>query len=565
VVAAAVGLVGMAVARAADHPDSMTQPVADGCNRSQLALLAEGGVGLTDVAHPTMFPSWVYVDGDNSPKTLEGTVLGTHTAGTDLFGVHDTYDVNIDVSVAPGYEHLLSTRNAAESPPQIHTEWESGLVPMWAWPSAGDRVRETGSFIWDCGHWQGGSRNYPNSDFLPGDPAAALGQEQIGGEAAEIHPVQELATWRRQSPLSFGQPVSQLDVYLSNQGGKAKAVMECALTSQAHPDAAPQRIAAGEGCSQLQPLAGRDYTYRLDGPGPRPSQDAVLSAEVIDRGRHNAPEAEAVVVDDHVQVTVPFSQVPASSTLQDLGITVRAWWSTDARPTRAFKVTVERLQVFNNLDGDIGEDKSDPSVDAPGEWNMFLDTAGSWVNVHEAVPGLRKVPNAAGSAAGSELDVSGLAPQAVGVPADGSLRLFVDARECDLPGYKDCPADELDFGQFPGRSEIVVPVSSLSGGSTTVVLHPPVCVVDFACPEEMSKPSQCPVGCWQMAFKIEDVTVAGAALAQHRIEGDGTPAGTTVDGVRRAAVLPPITRYGLDQGEENDRVAAIVRELRSRR
>lgn len=556
-------LVGVAVARAADHPDSKTQPVTDGCNRSQLALLGEAAANLVSVDRPTVFPSWVYVNGDNGPKTLEGTVRGTHTAGTDLFGVHETYDTNIDVEPDPGYEGLLSSRNAEESPPQIHTEWESGLIPMWAWPSAGDRVRETGSWIWDCGHWQAGSRKYPNSDNLPGDPLAVIGEEEIGGESAEIHPIQELATWRRQSSIAAA---SQLDVYLSNQGGKAKAVMECALSSPTHEVEAASRIAAGQGCSRLQTIAGRDYTYRLDAPGPRPSADSVLQAQVVPRVSHHGPAAAvAEVVDDHVEVTVPFSGVAVSKELQDFGVTVLASWSTGAAPVRTFQVSMNQLQVFNNLDGDIGQDAANPSVDAPGEWNMFLDVAGKWRNVHESVPGLRKVPNASGRLAGSVLDVSGFAPMFVTVPADGDFHVFVDARECDLPGYTDCPADELDFGQFPGRADLVRPVSTLAGSTTVFVLHPPVCH-NNGCPEDQSDASQCPGGCWQMTYTVQDVTgsLIGVGIGSHTVVGDGTGLGTLVDGVV-GRTLPswrdPVTHYGPDQDEEHVVVEAAVRRV----
>jgi len=255
VVVTVVLLAGSAAAvRAASHPDSKTQSIADGCNRTQLGLLGEAALTMASAPHPTPFPSWVYVNGDNRPKTVEGTVLGTHTAGTDLFGVHDTYDVNFDVVPDPAYEGLLSTRNAAEKPGQIHTEWESGLAPLFAWPATGDRVRETGSEIWDCGHWQEGERKVPSSDLLPGDPLGEAGVEQVGGEDIEIHPISELATWRANGDFTpFGQPASvrasSLDVALSNQGGKAKGVEECALTLPTGDSNLAGRLVAGRGCS----------------------------------------------------------------------------------------------------------------------------------------------------------------------------------------------------------------------------------------------------------------------------------------------------------------------------
>ena len=181
----AVGLLvvaGSLVAAASSGPDSKTQPLQDGCNRSNLILLAQGGIGLTGTPQlPPVAAQWVYVNGDRTPRTLEGSVLATHTAGSDLFGVHDTYDANFDVAPDPAFTSLLSSRNGLESPPQIHTEWESGVSPFWAWPSPGDRVRETGSWIWDCGHWQDGDRQISGGDNVPGDPLGTAGVEPIGG------------------------------------------------------------------------------------------------------------------------------------------------------------------------------------------------------------------------------------------------------------------------------------------------------------------------------------------------------------------------------------------------
>ena len=571
-------LSGAVVARAVDHPDSKTQSIADGCNRSQLALLAEGGAGLTDVAHPTTFPSWVYVNGDRKPKTLEGTDLATHTAGSDLFGVHRTYDANFDIRPDGGDSPLLSSRNAQEAPPQIHTEWESGLVPSWAWPSPGDRVRETGSWIWDCGHWQDGHRSVPNGDYVPGDPLGTAGVEPIGGEEAEIHPIQELATWRRQGafvPAGAAGPVqaSRLDVYISNQGGKAKAVEECAVGSPSHPAAVAVRLAAGDGCSELQDVTKQNYTYVLAAPGPAPSPAARLEVQQDVRASHDAPTPVASVDGDKVRITVPFASVKATKGLQDFGATWRAWWAADPTPVARFRVTLERFSILNNLDGDIHESSKDPSEDDPAEWNLYLDASDTWLNLHDPrpgqtdlVPGLGQVPNAAQR---RPFDLTAIAPIDVALPATGSFRMFADARQCDLPGYVDCPVgNEIDFPITPGRSEIVLPVSELQGRTTEVRLHPVVCQPNQGCPEENSDPSLCPPaggsGCHELAFRIEDTS--SSTVPARVIAGDGTAAGTTVDG-GPAAALPwwqlPALHYSVDQNEENTQIRRVIAQLRS--
>ena len=572
-----------------EHPDSKTQPLDDGCNRSQLALLGEAALTMEAGPHPSGFSSWVYVDGDNSMKTLEGEVLGTHTAGTDLFGVHDTYDLNIDVKPDPAYEHLLSTRNAEEEPApigQIHTEWESGLAPLFAWPSPGDRVRESGSEIWDCGHWQDGDRKVPEGDFIPGDPLGTAGAEEIGGEEIEIHPIAELATWRKSGafvPGSASVPVNatQLDVAISNQGGKAKGVEECALVAPAHPTAIADHVATGQGCSTLQTVAGRDYTYRLDAPGPAPSSASQLLVQQDVHYSHNGPDTtavRAVVNGDHVDITVPFSSVAPSTEVQDFGATWHAWWSDDAAAPHRFLVRVTGLHIHNNLESDAGDDSANPSITPEGEWNMYVDRSGQWTNLHDPregqvdyVPALGSVPSAKDGAVA--LDVGSVPPAIVVLPDDGALHLFVDARECDQPGYVDCPTNNelAATGKSAGRAEISLPVSQLVGTDTTVVIHPPICAPNTPCPEEKNPQSLCgDTGCYDVTFDVTEIADPAVAtpVAVVMVAGDGTGAGTLVDG-HPAGSLPwwiePETSYAVDEGEENVVVARVIELMRQNR
>jgi len=568
--------------RAADHPDSRTQSVADGCNRTQLGLLGEAAATMEAGPHPTPFASWVYVDGDNSPRTLEGQVLGTHTAGTDLFGVHDTYDLNIDVQPDPGYDQLLSSRNAAESPGQIHTEWESGNAPLFAWPSVGDHVRETGSEIWDCGHWQEGDRKVPGGDFAPGDPLGTAGAEPIGGEEIEIHPISELATWRVNGDFVPGgqrRPVhaSRLDVAISNQGGKAKAVEECALLAPGHPANVAGRLVSGLDCSQLQDVTGRDYTYVLTPPGPRPSPRSQLRVQQDVRYIDHGPPPSSVRIDavgDEAVITVPFSDIARSTGRQGFGATWHAWWSDDRTPSHRFRVTLERLVIRNNLDVDSGDTNGNPTITPEGEWNMFVEAGRQWTNLHDPRPGhvdyvpeLGAVPSA--EAAPQALPIDRVPSTDVSLPDGAALHLFSDARECDQPGYVDCPTrNELAAtGRSAGRSEISLPVAQLAGHSTTVTVHPPVCAAGADCPEDRNPPSLCPQGCYELTFRIDDVTI-GRPVPAPAIVGDGTPAGTSVGGRRASSFawwIAPPTTYGPDQGEENITVARVIDMLRADR
>jgi hypothetical protein len=574
-----VAALALGATSAGSHPDSLSQPLRDGCDRSELLLLGEATVDLVHRSTMEVAPEWVYVgagDGTRTIRTLEGTVLATHTAGSDLFGSHKTYDLNIDVAPDPGYEDLLSTRNDAERPPQIHTEWEPLYVPTWAWPSPNDHVRETGSWIWDCGHWQEGSRRVPGSDAVPGDPLGDAGVEHIGGEEAEIHPISELATWR--TPRGFvppgrhdPTPMSQLDVYISDQGGGAKAVEECAL-SPANPGEQPKRVTADGGCSELQDVTGRDYTYVVHAP-PRPARDAKLRWEEIDRASHNAPAAIVTPSDDSITVKVPFSREKPSSDLQDFGATYRVWWERDNSTVHRFRVSLRRLDIFNNLDKDAGSEQQNPEVglvSPNGEWNVYLDVSGGWRTLHAEIKraGIGDLDNVPSSspAKPTTYDLAKLAASEVDLLDGTNFRMFVDARDCDEPGFVDCPADhELDFSQHPGRAEMVMPVSELVGKTTTFLIHARNCPVSGGCPEEDSDPA-CKGPCYDLAFTVTDVDARGPTVTQN-VTGDGTPGGTTVNGIA-ATDMPwwvgPLTPVSLDQNEEASFIRKAIEDLRRR-
>jgi len=568
-----------AAAPGGGHPDSLSQPLSDGCNRSQLLLLSEAAVDLVHRSTMEVAPEWVYVgagDGTRTIRSLEGTVLASHTAGQDLFGSHKTYDLNIDVAPDHGYEDLLSSRNNEETPPQIHTEWEPLYVPTWVWPSPGDHVRETGSWIWDCGHWQEGSRKIPESDLLPGDPLGDTGVEHIGGEEAEIHPISELATWR--TPRGFvppGQmrpaPVSQLDVYISNQGGGAKAVEECAL-SPTNPTEQPKRVTADGGCSELQDVTGHDYSYVLKAPGTPPS-GAKLQWRQIARASHEAPAATVTASKDSITVKIPFSKKKPSMSLQDFGATYQVWWSKSAAPVHRFRVSLTRLDIFNNLDKDAGSEQMNPEVAAVspnGEWNVYLDVTGQWRTLHSEIKnaGLGDLDNVPSSspAKPTTYALSTLKTSEVDLTDGTNFRMFVDARECDLPGFVDCPADhELDFAQHAGRAEMVVPVWRLAGRSTTFLFHAPNCPASGDCPEEDSDPV-CKGPCYDLAFTVTDVAAPHASHAQV-VAGDGTAAHTTVDGVSASDLswwVDPLTPVSLDQNEEGPFIRKAITDLERR-
>jgi len=284
---------------------------------------------------------------------------------------------------------------------------------------------------------------------------------------------------------------------------------------------------------------------------------------------HHGPalrRVKAVVRGDNVVITVPFTGVGPSKDLQDFGATWRAWWS-DSAPVSRFRVTLESVRVNNNLGVDNPANANNPTNKPTSAWNMYVNVGNDWVNLHDPrpghvdyIPGLGAVPSAKPKPV--SLSASAVRPFDVSLAPGAALRVFTDARECQQPGYVDCPTTELGLnGRSAGRAELSLPVEQLTGRSTTVTIHPPVCNGTGDCPEDRNPASLCPVGCYDLVYRIDDVTAAPVA---QQVAGDGTSAGSTINGRPASAAgwwIAPVTRYGPDQGEENVMVARILGEL----
>jgi hypothetical protein len=562
---------GGGYATASDHPDSVNQPLRDGCNRSNLVYLGEATAALEHEGGPDAAPEWSYVVDPDHPneirtiRTVVGGVVASHTAGQDLFGNHRTYDLNVDIAPDAAYAGLLSTRNERETPPQIHTEWESGLVPLWAWPTKGDRARETGSWIWDCGHWQTGTRSISKSDDIPGDPLGDAGVERIGGEEAEIHPISELATWR--APQAFVPaggagpvPVSQLSVYISNQGGGAKSVIECATAATA-PHRTALRAAGDAGCSSLQDVTGRDYVYDVQAP-PRTSPHAKLRWTQVVHARHHAPRGRVTATRTGLHIVVPFKRVRASAGLQDFGASYYVWWSGSQRRAHHLVVRLRRLVIYNNLDGDSGQpgynnQDGNFTITPQGEWNLYADVDGRWRALHTEMKaaGAGDLGDIPTKDTRKPYDLSKLAPSDAYVLDGSTFSMLFDARDCDEPGFTDCPAGhEVAFSQNPGRAAVAIPVAQLLGRTTTFTVHPARC--GSSCDDNHSDKACMPTWCYAATFTVTDVGTRDPLAST--IGGDGTAADTTVNGVPASAFAwwePPPLPTAVDQDEE----AAFIR------
>src|SRR3954454_22903076 len=310
---AATGL-WAAVPAAADNnnrPDALQQPLKDGCQRNPAGLLTFSS------------PEWVYVyGGDPEVRTLEGTVHVPSPAGEDLPENHLSYDMDANVAPDAPYQYLLGGDPKAkngnfalgdggqpgEDTNRVHVEWESKVLPQWAWPTENDRVKIVGPWIWDCGHWGEGTSD-PDY-FLPGSGPAQ--RSPLRGEQTEIHPMQALIV-TRDRPVDALVPETQTDAFISSEGTAARGEAECTKKFPAPQSPAgvtpPAMGPQWTGCvttTTHQAVNDRRYSFFVPGPA-KPSAGAVLRYRVVRHGAdRGGPEENVQVRSDGIQVTVSF-------------------------------------------------------------------------------------------------------------------------------------------------------------------------------------------------------------------------------------------------------------------
>ncbi len=452
-----------AIGDATAGPDSHLQPLIDGCQRSQSLILA----GST--------PEWVYVDaaavlqarlaGDDvaGRRTAEGYVVESRPAGEDIYLSHDFHDYNLYVRPDPAYADLLGTGNLVPGDEynQIGGEWETQEIPLWAWPKAHDRVRMSGSWTWDCGHW-GNSAADPTglSQLLVYDPVETIqdlaAPGAIRGESTELHPLYEVATYRADAAGILGRHgarrLSQLDVWINGDGTPAHAVEECALRGIAN-------WALGRVVCPEDRDVGGTFTYRMTLP-PRPSPGSKLVVNPMTVHGDTAPSLATLPVSimpdaSRGIVTVSFT-IPHTDVPQRFGITVTAGWSNDARPV-LHTVRLNRLHITRTLDGESEPHLNPAGVPGeqtpdPGEWVLYGNVSGRWFQI----PGITQVRDGRTVELGRTFSFY--------LPRGVTPRLFMSGHECDEP-LMDCihegtGADpdllatiEAGFNDRPGRIE----------------------------------------------------------------------------------------------------------------
>lgn len=362
---------GLAHAQSPAQPDSLTQPLRDGCERDPEAIAA----GLE--------PQWVYVNRDPKPQYVSGLVVDARPNFEDVFRTHESYDMNVFVRPDPGFEHLLGTANtrpdqAPIDQDTIEIEWEQRAYPMFAWPTAGDRVEVLGSWVWDCGHW-GQTTNDPG--YLV--PGTLPGEANVVGERTEIHPPR-LVIVHRSNPSTSPRGASVTDVFLSSDGTLARAIADRAAGGCGEPEATR--------CPRLHPVTDRDYQFEILAP-ERPPGANRLAWTSIERGSQNVPEPVVAETDRGLAVRLPLQASNPPGQPVVFARTFEVGWDV-AAPVVAARVRIERLEWLAELDGPRpgfcpgpgGCSERPQQSSPPDEVNLYVEAGGQWTQLSN--PGL---------------------------------------------------------------------------------------------------------------------------------------------------------------------------------
>jgi len=400
-------------ASATTRPTSRDQALTDGCQRSDL------GIGFDNS------PQWVYVNRDPSIRMASGVVRIAHASRQDSILQHRSYDFTANLVPSKPFQYLIAgspsaqTNNYAPGAPddaeelgRVHFEWESSTLPVFAWPTDGDRAALWGSWIWDCGHWTSSENNTGG---------------MVTGEHSELHPLNGIAVSRK-SPALSARGESETDVFVSNEGDAAHAVEQCATST----------------ANRIQPLA-KSYRFFVPAP-PKPAPGARLEYRVV-KQIAGGSGSERVRTEAHgIEVTV---KLHGRQSVVDYGKSFFVSWSAPPKHAPvALRVTLKSILIKH----------ADPNPSAPdpsgANWVLYADLNGVWQLLNKWAPRLTMHV-----VDGERIPINRTVK--VHVPHGGKVSLLVQGRECDEPAGRTvlgvqanllypCPAntDELNPNIF---------------------------------------------------------------------------------------------------------------------
>ena len=391
-------------------------------------------------------PGWARVGGNPSPHTPAVEAHGQVFPDLSDIGIkktnpfithtdnpfnHHSLDINVFVTLDAPDRGLLGSGNFTEGDTnehgEIEVEWERGGLPLFAYPSDGDRITVWGPHVWDCGHgspdafrteihppvgWAVFRNTATDSDLDQAAPAGKRTQDPWNWYEATDH--QGTGTTLPSTGL-LNTPVQAtvVDTFFSSFGGNVPESLngcdDSTIVSDDTIDADCLGIAGFlSNFEWMQAVLDRDYAFFVPAP-PKPDPGALLVWESVDHCSDvpsNPGNPPGDDVDDVAEATdgaedigsptcnIPDEVAPATVNGQE-GVTVTvkahssgvsypsngyvafakrykvAWDSVAAAGDRVktFDVTAQHLRVYDDSEP-CGED---------GEWNMALRVNESWI------------------------------------------------------------------------------------------------------------------------------------------------------------------------------------------
>jgi hypothetical protein len=475
-------------ALAATRPDPNLQAQSDGCVRDLIAIFKQEA------------PNWTYVGDKDSPASatppapqlVTGIVdaafqpyLAAHPSGGDDPLSHLSYDFNITLKVDPQDSALVGTGNDAgegEETGRIHTERELLTFPTWAWPEKGDRVTETGSWVWDCGHFAG------------------------GGERTEIHPYRGIWVERNPGGPSATSPLGEAegDLFFTTQATPAGRIAECAHTVKGN-------VPAFKACVKASPdwlSVNGDYELTLRLP-PRPPGARQVRIRVVDRGSVAAPKVVVRRLGDTVEARLAIDAPKGRKVV--VAKQVFAGWAP--MPPAALPVHLrlrfDSLLVRRAMDPSCPPDRPtcparDESLllgqigDPPGEYQLYWDVAGVWGRWS---PGTLRVRDGQ--------TVQGRQAVDVYVAAGRPWRLYIHSRECDFGVLGSFAGQNVPVWPCPRSKELGNSVGDDFPGALEQVWRSPAAALGRHSANAILAGSSCPPananGCYAVTYTVTRV------------------------------------------------------------
>ena len=414
-------------------------------------------------------------DGGNQPSLI---------SPSDSPPTHYAHDAILFLQPDPAYQWLIGTSNYYAGDPdspqlgRLELEWETlnggstaaygqGVIglPLWAHPTAGDRLYAVGHWILDAGHPELGDRTELHAPRLVATMRQRPALASTGSAAAEVdifvsghggganHMPPGLSAILNQAgygggrirdSLSSGdqsryyQPGPLSPLLSAVVGTLLKQLTGESFTLPVFAEAGPSAFPWGTPGDETRPVNDMDYDFDVPLPPPPDGATSVI-LEVVTQPQHSTGVTEVV------SYTNPVNGLPTTAHIHlpyqgaDNGIYARILkfsWDNSVLPANHFVVQLKRVNV----------------TDTAGKWQLWSDVSGQWTYLSGLAPGLLKTT----------------AGQAVTLP-DNQVDVFLGASDTlrvYVQGYRAACLDDF-FGKLFGQSSYLAGLAFLQQCGTS--------------------------------------------------------------------------------------------------